>query len=353
MEASMNTLFRILIVGAFIAMIIYFIDFSEGDNILESPSPVIKPIPNTKTILQNSTTFERPQEGISTFIGQSTDEIIKIYGEPNYKYKTMFTYDLWIYNDFSNYIVVGVKNGKINQIYTNSISVDISPYKLNIPATEIYASTILDAEITVKIDDNIYILSMSEEDTFNRILVKLDTIYAQLYIDAITTKLIGVRFLDGPTLVENQPYEMQFLGDLIEPPVQSSHILLESHKYNAQQLKDLINVYRVKYNKPILLSDETLDQVSVMLSEKRFNLEIDELAIDHNELQQILQDYEIKYDKVEEAVAVGYIDPIETIHGLLNSTSHREIILNNRFNYFGIGVYNKYYTQIFLENEIE
>lgn len=348
----MKTLFRILIVGAFVAIIIYFIDFSEGDKILEGPITVVKPISDTKAILPNSS-IERPKEGISTLVGQSTDQLIKTYGEPNYKYETIFTYDLWIYNNLSNYIVVGVKNEKINQIYTNSESLDVTPYKLNIPASDIYASTILDAEITVKIDDNIYILSMSEDDTLNRILVKLDTIYAQLYIDEITEKLIGVRFLDGATLVENQPYEMQFMGDLIESPVQSSHILLETHKYNAQQLKDLINVFRKKYYKPILLSNEKLDYISETLSEKRFNLEINELAIDHKELQQYLDDYEIQYEKVEESVAVGYIDPIETIHGLLNSNTHREIILNNRFNYFGIGVYDEYYTQIFLKNEIE
>lgn len=349
----MKTLFRILIVGAFFAIFFYYTNTDGSDKILQSPEPVIKPIENIEITEPSNSIYDRPTEGISTLIGQPTSKLQALYGEPDVQYSVVFSYDVWIYNAISNYMAVGVKDGVVKQVYTNSETLDISPYKMNTPAADIYASTVLEAEITVKIDDNVYIFSMSEEDTLNRILVKLDTIYAQLYIDEKTEKLVGVRFLDGETLVENKPYEMQFIGELIEAPAQTSQIMLQSQLHDAEQLMQLINTFRVKYARPLLETNEQLNDVASSLSERRYNNELEEIEIDHRDLTKLLDKHGIIYDQAEEIVAIGYLDPIEAVHGLLNSDTHRKVILNGDASEIGIGNYGQYYTQIVTETKVQ
>lgn len=349
----MKILFRILIVGAFLAILVHYTNTDSTDKILQSPEPVIKPIENIEIIEQQNAIYDRPSEGISTLIGEPTAKLIELYGEPDVQYNTVFSYDIWIYTTNSNYTAVGVKDGKVKQVYTNSETINISPYKMNTPATAIYASTILEAEITAHIEDNLYIFSMSERDTLNRILVKLDTIYAQLYIDEKTAKLVGVRFLDGETLVENKPYEMQFIGELIEAPVQSSQIILESQLQNADELVNLINSFRAKYARPLLQENELLNEIASSLSEQRYNNELESLEIANRDLLKLLDERGILYHKAEEIVAVGYLDPIEAIHGLLNSDIHRKVILNGDAKEIGIGNYGQYYTQIITETKFE
>ena len=68
-------------------------------------------------------------------------------------------------------------------------------------------------------------------------------------------------------------------------------------------------------------------------------------------LEDRLKANEIDYEKADENLALGYYDAIEAVHGWMNSKDHREVILNNRYNYVGAGVYMNYYTQIFIEKE--
>lgn len=349
----MKTLFRILIVGAFFAIFLYYTNIDSSDKILQSPDPIVKPIDNIEIPEQEESIYDRPTKGISTLIGEPAAKLIELYGEPDVQYNTVFSYDMWIYTTISNYISVGVKDGIVKQVYTNSEMLDISPYKMNVPATSIYSSTILEGEITVQIEDNIYIFSMGDRDTLNRILVKLDTIYAQLYIDDKTEKLVGIRFLDGETLVENKPYEMQFIGELIEAPVQSSQIILESQLQNANELLYLINSFRAKYSRSLLQKNDQLFDIAASLSEQRYNNELEELAINNGELTKLLDERNIVYDKAEEIVAIGYNDPVEAIHGLLNSDIHRKVILNGDASEIGIGNYGQFYTQIVTEMKAE
>lgn len=349
----MKTLFRILIVGVIFAIFFYFTNTNSSDKILQGPEQVIKPIENIDIVEQYNAIYERPKEGISTLIGESAMNVIELYGKPDVKYSTVFSYDIWVYNTISNYMAVGVKNGKVSQVYTNSETLNVSPYEMNTPARTIYSSTVLEAEITVELGENIYIFSMSEKDTLNRILVKLDTIYAQLYIDEKAEQLIGIRFLDGETLVENKPYEMQFIGELLEAPSPTSQILLESQLQNSEQLEDLINVFRAKYARPLVKNNENLTYIASQLSERRFNNELKELEIAKRDLLKLLDERDIDYHNAEEIVAFGYTDPIEVIHGVLNSDVHRNAILNGNATEIGIGNYGSYYTQIITESQIE
>lgn len=347
----MKTLFRVLIIGAFFAIIFYYTNTNSSDDVLQGPDPIIKPIEKPNLADLNHSLYERPKEGISLLIGESTTALEKQFGQPTTILETVFTYDIWIYNNADGYIAVGVKDGRITQIYTNNINVNTTPYLMDTLADDIYASTIIDPEITVEIGENLYILSMNEKDALQRILVKLDSIYAQLYIDEQIGQLVGVRFLEGETLVENKTYEMQFLGELMEVPPVSSEILIQSQTENANQLYVLVNSFRQKYGLSTLTNDAILNDLALVLSEKRYNNELESLEISNRELNKLLDEQQYVYKKANEIVALSYKDPIEVMHGLLNSEKHRAILFDENSTKIGIGHYGEYYSQIIIEDE--
>jgi Uncharacterized protein with SCP/PR1 domains len=58
---------------------------------------------------------------------------------------------------------------------------------------------------------------------------------------------------------------------------------------------------------------------------------------------------EFLYEDAEENIATSYIDSIEAAHGWLNSSNHREYMLDEKFTTVGSGVFMNYYTQIFIQ----
>jgi uncharacterized protein YkwD len=57
----------------------------------------------------------------------------------------------------------------------------------------------------------------------------------------------------------------------------------------------------------------------------------------------------VSYLLAGENIAAKYIDGIAAIEGWLNSEGHRETLLHEEYNYLGVGVYEKYYTQNFVQ----
>ena len=54
-----------------------------------------------------------------------------------------------------------------------------------------------------------------------------------------------------------------------------------------------------------------------------------------------------------ENIAMAYYDPIEAVHGLMNSPNHRAMMFNEQYTHMGTGVYYDYYTQIFIQQNAE
>ena len=62
----------------------------------------------------------------------------------------------------------------------------------------------------------------------------------------------------------------------------------------------------------------------------------------------VLEEYGIKTPSSSgENIAWGYPDEKSVMNGWMNSKNHRENILSSKFNKIGIGIYNKYWTQMF------
>lgn len=347
----MKTLFRILIV-LFCLVIVYYFASDTSDELkpLEGPNSKSSVIPKTEIPVGDEDALPRPESGVSLYIGQKSDVVLKEFGEPDRIDQSAYGYKWWVYNqDLQSFVMFGVDNGKIVQVYVAGNKLDATPYKIGQSIDEIYRMTIVNPEITVKIDDNIYTFSMTEYDMRSRILVKFDGVFAQLYIDRFTDTLIGIRYMDSETLVKQRPYEMTFVGDLIRVPNLNSYILQQSNESYSRQLFDLLNVFRNAEHLPPLQWDDEAGRAAMEHSEEMYT----ENSLSHDSpklgpLKKRLEAHSVVFDKAEENLATAYLDAIEAAHGWFNSEDHRRLMMDDKFTHVGSGVFMNYYTQIFL-----
>ena len=349
----MKALFRILIIATVVGTVFYYSSITNEHAPLEGPNVLQQAIPSEQYNNDYNETLLRPEEGVSTIIGQSTDMIVNSYGLPDRIDQSAFGYEWWVYNQTKT-IMFGIVQDYVTQVYTNTEDTNITPYSIGQAIEDIYRMTIIDPEVSVPIQDNIYLFTMSEEDTKNRLLVKFDEIYAQLYIDSEQGTLSGIRYMDGKTLVLHQPYEMQFIGELIEEEALSSLLQFEINSGGRKQLFDLTNSYRQRFGLAQLKYDDQLNTVAMAHSEDMFLQNyISHESPTYGSLQQRLEASGILYEEADENIAMAYYDAIEAIHGLMNSPDHRMMMLNDDYTHMGTGVYYDYYTQIFLKQNLE
>ncbi|RUL55931.1 CAP domain-containing protein [Lysinibacillus antri] len=353
----MKTLFRILIVLSFLA-IIFFYSSNSNNNYepLEGPnssSPIIPKSENDLEILQEA--LPRPEQGVSTLIGNNSKVLLEQYGEPKRIDASAYGYEWWVYNDHpGQFIMFAVDEEVITQVYTSGPSIDISPYKIGQSLSDIYRMTIISSEVVAKINDNIYTFTMSEDDMNTRILTKFDDIFAQLYIDSEQGILSGIRYTDSKSLVMLRPYEMSFVGELLSPPNPTSYLIEESNKASAYQLHDLLNEFRFQNNIPSIENDQEVSTLAMQHSEDMYSQSyLSHESPTKGSLKDRLDEVNILYKDAEENIATAYNDSIEAVHGWLNSSAHREYMMDNRFTHVGSGVFINYYTHIFIQKPEE
>ncbi|WP_146552261.1 CAP-associated domain-containing protein [Rummeliibacillus sp. SL167] len=352
----MKVLYRVLIILAVLLVVFFYLNQPVKENEpLKAPNSEGRVIPQKMAPDVNDSAVERPTKGLSTLVGQSTRKLTKKLGNPDRKSPSAYDFDWWVYQKSpSNYLLVGVKNHKVKQVYMTGSEADASPFKIGQGIDELYRNTITDTEVTVKIQHNIYTFILNEDDLQTRILVMYDGLYAQLYFDAIDKTLEAVRYIDGPTLVKQHPYDMTYVGDLITPSVPSSYKQEEIDLENQKQLLELTNVYRVQKGLPALLSAEDLNKLAMAHSEKLAVNKISKEEQESDAFKDRLKNAEIQFDSAGENVTEDYLDAPEAINGLLNSEKHRNTLLNEQFNQIGTGAFGKHFTQVFIQrNETE
>ena len=348
----MKNLLRILIVATFIGIIIYYTSAEEGvSEPLRGPNAHTQAIPRTE-VEELSMYLPRPLEGISTYVGKEVELILQQFGAPTRIDPSGFQYDWWIYLKDYQLIMFSVQDNIVTQAYTTSGQHNVAPYSIGQSLEDIYRMTIVESEIAVTVDETIYMFLMDEMDLKTRLLVAFEDVFAQLYIDQDTNKLIGVRFIDGETLVRHKPYEFQYIGEMIQHTVPSSFEQSTIDLAYANQIYNLVNEFRLLNNVPQLLLSPILNESAMLHSEymalKDLNMSSEE---ENKTLETRLKENNVEFKEMGENLAVNYYDAIEVIHGWMNSKDHRDTLLNERFNISGTGVYLTNYTQVFIERE--
>ncbi|WP_186321283.1 CAP domain-containing protein [Bacillus sp. FJAT-22090] len=352
----MKNLFRILIVITIVLVVFIYFDNPVQENELITGSnnsgqliPQEYPeIPETANI------FDRPQEGISTLIGEPAQKIVDLLGKPSRIEASIFDYDWWVYNDsLSTYTLFGVADGLVTQVFAIGNEVEVNPYKIGQSLTDIYRFTIVESEITMSIDSNTYTFSLTEEDINNRILVPFDDLFAILYIDMEDHQLEAVRFSDAKTLLKQKPYDILYNGTMIEAETPASSLQAAVDRANERQIVEITNVFRLRHGSQVLVSNFSLQQIARTHSEEmaKNNIVVNE-KFEVPKFSDKLKESSIQFTRAGGNTAAFYFDAGEAVNGWLNSKDHRATLLDEAYNQTGVGVYGNYYTQNLIEQNI-
>ncbi|HSO58367.1 MAG TPA: CAP domain-containing protein [Paenisporosarcina sp.] len=352
----MRVLVRVLIFLAIILTVIFYSDQTIQENdLLEAPGSTGQALPQENLSLPSGEgTIPRPVKGLSTLVGQKTNEIVNSFGEPDRIEASAFGYDWWVYNDsITSYMLIGVMRDTITQVFIAGENLDASPYQVGQTIDHLYRFSIIESEISVQLDSNVYTFTINDTDIKNRLLVEFNGLYAQIYVDEEDGVVEAIRFTDPRTTVLHQPYEMTYTGDYLAADVPSTTEQKAINKSNERILFEMTNVYRARHEVDTVVEDEALGAVARKHSEEMamknyFSHESPEFG----DLENRLEESQILYDSAAENIGSNYYDSAEVVHGWLNSQDHRKVLLKTDFTHLGVGAFGKYYTQNFVEREV-
>lgn len=260
-------------------------------------------------------------ENLSLYIGQGENELLDVMGEPSRKDRSEKGFLWYIYNsDYNKYLQVGVEDGKVVSIYTNSNKLGY--------------------------DDRAYFGMTSEEveSKFPDGRSFFDGKYDVYIDDQVLTLFIDVH--ESNTVTSIQLMEKEVYSRV------SAKYSLDIKKANERQLLDLSNSVRSRYSLAPFRWSEELSSVarehSEDMSEKEYfsheNLE-GESPFDRMERNGLL------YMSAAENIAAGYPNSIYAHEAWMNSEDHRVAILAE-IDQFGAGIAQNsegyiYYTENF------
>ncbi len=227
-----------------------------------------------------------------------------------------------------------------------------APLAIGQNINEVFRFSIIESEVNVILDENIYTFTLNSQDLKDRILLKYENLYAQVYVDAEDGKIEGVRYINPKTLVIHQPYDMEFSGDLVTIHQPSSSEQMEVDRSMERQIFELTNIYREHHGMKPLENDYWLSLLAQnhskdMAIENYFSHE----SPSAGNLSDRLKSLGIEHKKAGENIAANYVDAIEAVHGWLNSPAHRSVLLDSDATEIGTGAYGKYYTQVLIKSD--
>jgi uncharacterized protein YkwD len=235
-------------------------------------------------------------------------------------------------------------------LYAIGEELDISPFKIGQPVEEIYNSQYISTNLDIDLDGNTYRFELDDMDFNIRPLVLLGDVFVQLYIDKFTGKLSSVRFLTKEILIKQRPYELIYRGELIEPEEPDDLVWQKIEEAAAREIFDITNVMRIRHHlKPLLWDEQTANVAFGHSKDMAENNDFSHTSKTHGDLSDRLKAAEVLYQSAGENIAANYTDGPAAVEGWLNSKGHREALLNEDFTHLGVGVYEKYYTQNFIQ----
>lgn len=351
--SSLKSVLRVFVLILALTVIWLYLDFSSEDQLLLSDEGT--EVAQDETIGnqhdEESMVAEMPEEGLLTLMGSKASDIKKQFGEPERIDPTLQGYEWWIYpNGNHEYIQVGIWEGKVISIFATGEEVDVTPFKIGQPSGEIYSSLYAETNIEIEFEGSVYRFELSEADMNMRPIIRIGDYYALLYLDKFTGTLSSVRFLNDESFVMLRPYELVYRGELFVVNDIEEEEEAAINRGMEQQIIDITNVMRERYNVNELSLDEKTQEVAYNHSVDMYESEAFSHTSDgYGELSDRLKAGEVAYLSAGENIAANYVDAPSVMEGWLNSSAHRETLLNEQFTHIGVGVHKKHFTQNFIE----
>jgi uncharacterized protein YkwD len=293
----------------------------------------------------------RPKEGLSLLIGQDINGLEKELGKPERIDSSIYGYDWYIYNvNYHRYVQVGVENDKVVTVYAIGEDLDVAPFEIGQPIEEIFNTQYIDTNVDINANGNSYRFELSDADLNMRPIVQLGDVYAQLYIDKFTGNLSSIRFLNAETVIKQRPYELVYRGKLIDGVKPDANLWKSVEDGTKKEIFDLTNVIRLRHRLKPLKWDEKTAEVAYDHSKDMYeNNDFSHTSKKYGSLADRLKLAKVAYQSAGENIAANYTDGPAVVEGWLNSKGHRDALLNKNFSHLGVGVFEKYYTQNFIQ----
>ncbi|EIJ81625.1 YlbC [Bacillus methanolicus PB1] len=303
----------------------------------------------TEVEKKKSQTLKASDDSLLTLIGKDAESLKTVLGEPNRIDPSYYDYEWWVYNkNPKKYVQAGVENGKVVIIYAIGSETNVAPFTIGQPIEQIHNTVLIEPSVNLEYANNYYRFELSEEDINTRPLVQIGGYFAELYIDRFTGTLSSVRFLDAKTLIKHRPYELVYRGKLIESSPEDGMEKIE--RGTEQQIFDITNIIRLRYDLNTLKWDEKTAEVAYSHSKDMYESgEFSHTSEKYGDLSNRLKAADVFYQLAGENIAANYVDGPAVVEGWMNSKDHRETLLSSEFTHLGVGVFQKHYTQNFIQ----
>lgn len=272
-------------------------------------------------------------------IGDSEELLLVKWGQPARKDLSEYGFYWYIYNqNYNNYIQVGIANGRVVAIYTNSDFWD-SQYGIRIGTSKESMRAILGQPLQHIIKQGVKYIYQHESDHVDRFLVNGYYLIA-FYDEFNENRLTAIFIIDEST----EKSLFAFVGNLDEEVL---------HGYE-RQLYDLTNSIRARMGKKTLQWDELASQAARKHSVDMANRDyFAHESPEGNTPFYRMEQEGIRYRAAAENIAAG-VNAIFSHESLMNSYGHRKSILMD-IQRMGVGSakgnqtsqYELYHTQNF------
>lgn len=345
----MKKIIVILTLVIFLGLGYYLVDeynLLEQENIQEKLH-----VPELKTDQTKKDKKSMLKGALFQIIGEKTNVLEDEFGAPIRKDMTPYGYKWWVYTDEeSNFILFGVENGIVETIFATGEDISSNPFKIGDSYEELDEKFTFHSEVSYQDGLSFYNFKLNEEDMNTNPLIKVsDNLFVVAYFDTFTNELSSVRISTGDMLTKQRFFEMEYRGSLPEEESLSEDDWLEIEKSMEQQIYEMTNVYRQKFDLNPLKQDKDVAKVASSHSEDMYeNNFFSHDSQDGRNLKDRLEEENIYYVSAGENIAAQHTDAPAAMEGWLNSEGHRDALLYEDYNYLGVGVYRLYYTQNFL-----
>jgi uncharacterized protein YkwD len=293
-----------------------------------------------------------PDDALSNWLGKDIESFKKKWGEPERIDPSAFDYEWFIYGSKSpkGYLQAGVQDGRVVTIFAIGSELNTKPFTIGDPSNSIIQQYPIESDVTINDGEEFFRFELSEQEVMLRPLIKVgNDVWVQLYFDKFTNKLSSVRYTMTDVLLKQRPYSIVYRGELPETDKLAEEQQKKIDEAEEQQIFELTNIIRLKYNKSPLQWDEKTSNVAFlhskdMMDQQYFSHE----SKDGRTLSDRLQEGNASFMQAGENIAANYTDGLAAVEGWMNSEGHRKTLLNDEYTHLGVGAYQKYYTQNFL-----
>ncbi|AVQ32746.1 SCP-like extracellular protein [Staphylococcus muscae] len=290
------------------------------------------------------------EKGLGLLIGKPMSDVTKKYGQADRVYHYLNGYRTYVFKRDHAYMLITIKDNAVKSAYMTGAKTESQsgPIKIGDNATNLYNAYSLTTEPQFDFNNRHYHFELSDIDVKTQALIQFDQVFAQVFIDQQSNKIMGVRYLDKEALVDINPYSHnesdEGSSSLQEMPAK------RSPDQNANQLLTLYEVtneMRALHQRDALEVNTTLENVATV------NLfqSVDDSSAEftENNLISLINETPITYQSISQNVGYNFNDVPTLVNSWMNSDTHRSRLLSGKYDEMGGKIDDNYFLLIFLE----